>query len=163
MSPDHFVCPSNTGEGIMSAIVCAIRGGPDSQPTIAKSIELAKETGLTLYFMYVVNLDFLTHTSSSRTHTLSEQMHQMGEFILLSAQSKAAADNVAAEGVIRQGQVREEIAALCHEVDATYLVIGQPKGQEEGGLFTHEMLQKFIERIEQETGAKVVMPDEASE
>lgn len=143
----------------MSAIVCAIRGGPDSQPTIAKSIALAKETGLPLYFMYVVNLDFLTHTSSSRTHTLSEQMHQMGEFILLAAQSTAAADGVAAQGVIRQGQVREEIADLCHEVDATWLVIGQPKGQEESDLFTHDMLQKFIARIEQDTGATVVMAD----
>jgi nucleotide-binding universal stress UspA family protein len=144
----------------MSAIVCAIRGGPDSQPTIAKSIELAKETGLPLYFMYVVNLDFLTHTSSSRTHTLSGQMHQMGEFILLTAQSTAANNGISAERVIRQGQVREEIANLCHEVDAAWLVIGHPKGQEENDLFTHEMLQKFIERIEQETGAKVVMPDE---
>jgi nucleotide-binding universal stress UspA family protein len=144
----------------MSAIVCAIRGGPDSQPTIAKSIELAKETGLPLYFMYVVNLDFLTHTSSSRTHTLSGQMHQMGEFILLTAQSTAADNGIAAERVIRQGQVREEIANLCHEVDAAWLVIGHPKGEEESDLFTHEMLQKFIERIEQETGAKVVMPDE---
>ena len=37
----------------MPGIVCAIRGGPASRPTIAKSIQLAEETGLTLYFLYV--------------------------------------------------------------------------------------------------------------
>lgn len=49
----------------MPGIVCAIRGGPSSQPTIATSIKLASETGETIHFLYVVNLDFLTHSSSS--------------------------------------------------------------------------------------------------
>ena len=39
----------------MSGIVCAIRGGPDSQPTIRRAISLAKETNLSLYFLYVIN------------------------------------------------------------------------------------------------------------
>ncbi len=64
----------------MSGIVCAVRGGPDSQPTISKAIAWAKETELPLYFLYVVNLDFLTHTSSSRVHTVTQQIEQMGEF-----------------------------------------------------------------------------------
>ena len=67
----------------MPGIVCAVRGGTDSQATIAEAIDLAQGTGLQLYFLYVVNLDFLVRTSVGRTHTISEQMHQMGEFILL--------------------------------------------------------------------------------
>ncbi|RMF49572.1 MAG: universal stress protein, partial [Anaerolineae bacterium] len=47
----------------MSAIVCAIRGGPASQPTIRRAIALALETSLPLHFLYVVNLDFLSSTS----------------------------------------------------------------------------------------------------
>ena len=42
----------------MSGIVCAVRGGPASQPTLQRAITLAKETGLPLFFLYVVNLDF---------------------------------------------------------------------------------------------------------
>ncbi len=34
----------------MPGIVCAIRGGPASKPTIARSIALAKETDLPLFF-----------------------------------------------------------------------------------------------------------------
>ena len=93
----------------MSGIVCAIRGGPDSQPTIAQAISLAKETELPLHFLYVVNLDFLSHTTSSRVHTISMEMHQMGEFILLSAQSLASTLGITTEGAIRHGNVMEEI------------------------------------------------------
>jgi len=73
----------------MSGIVCAIRGGPASRPTIDRSIQLATETGLPLYFLYVVNLKFLAHTSSSRTHVISKELNEMGEFILLMAQTEA--------------------------------------------------------------------------
>lgn len=143
----------------MSGIVCAIRGGPDSQPTISRAIALARETGLPLHFLYVVNLDFLTHTSSSRVHTISEQMHQMGEFILLSAQSSAAAQGIAAQGVVRHGDVQEEIIGLCRELAADYLVLGRPQTQREESLFTQELLGHFIQRIEEQAGAKVVLAD----
>jgi nucleotide-binding universal stress UspA family protein len=142
----------------MSAIVCAIRGGPDSKPTIAKAIELSQETGFSLYFLYVVNLDFLTHTSSTRVHTISQEMEQMGEFILLSAQTEAANQGVIAEGVVRHGNVGEEIVEVCHEFDAAYLVIGHPKLQDEESVFTRDRLQQFIEATEEQTGAEVVLP-----
>lgn len=147
----------------MSGIVCAIRGGPDSQPTIAQAIALAKETGLPLYFLYVVNLDFLSHTSSSRVHTISRDMHQMGEFILLTAQSTAAARGVEAQGLVRHGSVREEIIGLCHELAADYLVLGRPRVQREESVFSHDLLARFIERTEQQTGAKVVLSDGGSQ
>ncbi len=144
----------------MSGIVCAIRGGPASQDTIAEAIALAQQTDLQLYFLYVVNLDFLSRTSSSRVHTINEQMEQMGEFILLNAQDKAAAQDVDAEGVIRHGDVGEQIIELCHELDADYLVVGRPKIEQEDTVFTQELLRQFIERTEEQTGAKVILPGE---
>ncbi len=141
----------------MSGIICAIRGGPHSQPTITRAIELAQETGLQLYFLYVVNLEFLSHTSSSRVHTITEEMQQMGEFILLAAQAAAAAKSVDAQGVVRQGNVREELIGICHEIKADYLVVGKPRIEREDTLFNREMLNQFIVKTEQETGAKVVL------
>jgi nucleotide-binding universal stress UspA family protein len=143
----------------MSGIVCAVRGGPNSQATIARAIGLAKETDMPLYFLYVVNLDFLSRTSSSRIHTISREMRQMGEFILLTAQAKAAAEDIPAQGVIRQGDVGQEIVELCHELQADYLVLGRPQVQEEESLFTHDLLQEFIERTEEQTNARVVLPN----
>ena len=144
----------------MSGIVCAVRGGPDSQPTINRAIALAKETDLPLFFLYIVNLEFLDSTASSRTYTISKEMSEMGEFILLMAQSKAEAQGIEAQGVIKHGHVAEEIAALCHEVGAVYLVIGQPRFHKEDNVFTAARHAEFIQRIETQTGARVVLPEE---
>ncbi len=145
----------------MGGIICAIRGGPHSRPTIARAIALAQETGQPLYFLYVVNLDFLSHTSSTRVHTISEEMDQMGDFILLMAKDEAARHRVEAQGVIRHGNVLDEIIALCHELRAEYLVLGHPKIGREDTVFTHEQLQRFVARIEEQTGAKVILAGEA--
>jgi nucleotide-binding universal stress UspA family protein len=145
----------------MSGIVCAIRGGPHSQSTIDKAIALARETSQTLYFLYVVNLDFLARTTSTRTHTIDHEMEEMGEFILLDAQSQAEDRNVTVKGLVRHGAVGEEIVALCRELGADYLVIGRPQLEsDEDNVFTHARLERFAELIMEQTGATVVMPEE---
>jgi nucleotide-binding universal stress UspA family protein len=141
----------------MSGIVCAVRGGPDSQATIGRAIALAKETGQPLFLLYVVNLEFLEHTISSRVQTISKELHQMGEFILLAAQAAADAQGVAAQTTVRHGDVQHEIATLCHEVGADYLVIGWPRIEDEESLFTEAVLAKFTRRVEEQTGAKVIL------
>ena len=141
----------------MSGIVCAVRGGPDSQSTIVRAIALAKDTGQPLFLLYVVNLEFLERTISSRVQTISEELHQMGEFILLAAQATADAAGVAAQRAIRHGDVQHEIAALCHEVGADYLVIGRPRIEGEESHFTQAVLEQFTQRIEEQTGAKVII------
>ncbi len=143
----------------MPGIVCAIRGGPASQPTITKAITLAQETGLPLYFLYVVNLDFLSQTPTSRVHTISQEMHQMGQFILLMAQETSARQGVSAEGVVRHGRVGEELIGLCHELEADYLVLGKPKVEQEDTVFTRDLLREFVARSEEQTGATVVFPE----
>jgi nucleotide-binding universal stress UspA family protein len=122
-------------------------------------VRLARETGQVLHFLYVVNLDFLAHTTSSRVRTISEEMRQMGEFILLAAQSRAEGEGVAAQKEIRQGNVGEEIVGLCHELDADYVVMGRPEMGQEDSLFTQERLQAFIQDTEEQTGAKVILPE----
>jgi nucleotide-binding universal stress UspA family protein len=144
----------------MRAIVCAIRGGPYSQSTIDKAISFARETGRPLYFLYIVNLDFLAHTTSTRTHTITHEMEQMGEFILLAAQNQAADRGVVAEGRVRHGSVGAEIIALCNELNAGIIVMGRPqRGEEEGDVFTHARLNSFADLVKKQTGAEVIMPD----
>ena len=147
----------------MSGIVCAIRGGPASRPTIEKAIELAKSGGLELFFLYIVNIDFLDRTITSRVAIISQQMQHMGEFIMLSAQATAKAKGIEAQGLVRQGDVTEEISKLCHEIQADYLVIGSPKLQREDSHFTETLLADFIRRVEEQTGAKVILSEEPSE
>ena len=143
----------------MGGIVCAVRGGPSSRHAIDRAVALAEETGLTLHLLYVVNLDFLTRTVTSRVHTISEEMHRMGESILLAAQSRAEADGVMAQTMVRHGEVMAEISRFCHELNADYLVLGQPGGRAEGDVFTQAQQAQFKERIEKDTGARVVLSE----
>ncbi len=143
----------------MSGIVCAIRGGASSQPTINQAIRTALETNLPVYFLYVLNLDFLKRGIQSRTHTISEEMQELGEFVLLAAEAQAERQGVAAEGIIREGDVIEDqIINLCRELTADYVILGRPRGAKDKNVFTHEQLDQFGRHIEQETGAKVVYP-----
>jgi nucleotide-binding universal stress UspA family protein len=141
----------------LPGIVCAVRGGPASLITINKVVKFASETAQPLYFVYVINLDFLSHTASSRVRTITQEMRQMGDFILVIAQEKALDLGVAAQGVVRQGAVGEEIIALCREIGADYLFMGQPRGQEGKDVFTQERMHQFIQMIEAESGAQVVI------
>jgi nucleotide-binding universal stress UspA family protein len=147
----------------MPGIVCAIRGGPNSQPTIDKAISLSQEKNQQIYFLYVVNLDFLVHTEIGRSQIFYDQLDQMGEFILLMAQEQAKGKNVSAEGVIRHGQVREEIIGLVKEVQANYVVLGVPQGEEENDVFVKGKIGEYGKRIETETSAKVIFAERLEE
>ena len=85
----------------------------------------------------------------------------MGEFILLTARATAKGKGIEAQGIVRHGDVTQEISGLCHEIQADYLVIGRPKFNLEDSLFTETLLADFIKRIEEQTGAKVILPEES--
>jgi nucleotide-binding universal stress UspA family protein len=141
----------------MSGIVCAIRGRPASRSTINRSIQLAKDTNLKLHFLYVVNLDFLTHTTSSRIHNISEELEEMGEFIVLNAKAEAEKKGITTEGFVRNGQVGDEIIKFCKEIHADYMVLGKPQEQRNRNLFTTERINIFAKNIEDESGVKIIM------
>ncbi len=140
----------------MPGILCAIRGGPSSQPTISKSIQLAQATGEIIYFLYVVNLDFLTRSTSSKTNHIAQEISEMGEFILLSAQEEAVNQGVTSEGVIRDGQVVDEIIAYCEQEKPLYVVLGRPEEEGENNLLSLERLHIFADRIKEVCQAEVV-------
>lgn len=141
----------------MPGIVCAIRGGPASQATIEKSIELAQESGQAIYFLYVVNLDFLSRSTSSKTERIHRDIKEMGEFILLDAREKAHQQGAQAEMVIKDGQVGEQIIDLTQELDAQYIVLGKPVHDNENNLFSRKKYQDFVDHLSQETQADVIL------
>ena len=147
----------------MSGIVCAIRGGPDSQPTIRRAISLAKETNLSLYFLYVINLNFLIQTERSKTSTISEELEQVGEFILLAATEDAKTENIQAEGIISHGSVKDEIIKVAQNVQADYVILGLPQGVKEKNVFAIGYIQEFSKLIESESDAKVVFAERHDE
>jgi nucleotide-binding universal stress UspA family protein len=143
----------------MSGIVCAIRGGPASEPTIQQAIATAKEKNLPIYFLYVVDMNFLLRTRNVSLASVSREMYNMGEFILLTVQTRAEGQGVVAHSVVRDGQVGEQIIKLCREVEAQYVVLGRPRGKKDEDAFTDPKLRDFAAHIESETVAQVIFAD----
>ena len=141
----------------MSGIICAVRGGPGSITTIRRAIELARESSRPLFFLYVFNVDFLLRTSQSRLEAIVDNMSQMGEFILLMAQELALQGGVEAERVMRQGEVDEEIIAVCRDVDADVVILGKPQLEPVYNVFSPERLQELILEIEKGCRADVIL------
>jgi nucleotide-binding universal stress UspA family protein len=140
----------------MSGIICAIRGGPSSQPTVHKAIEIAQQNNIAIYFLYVVNLDFIEHSGQARLQVIKEEMKSMGETICLKAQIEAKRADVESEVIVKEGKVTEEIITASHEVDAQFVILGQPEGEDETNVFDRAQLNNFVELLEKETGAKVI-------
>ena len=136
----------------MGKILCATRGGEASYRTQDAAIELAKERGDTLLFLYVVDLRFLDKTTGSGVVDVEQEMTKMGEFLLLMAKERAAEQGVVAETVYRKGTVREVLKDVAREEGASLVVLGSPADAE--SVFEMADLEDCTSEIESETGAK---------
>ncbi len=143
----------------MSSILCAIRGGPESQITLNKAMEMASQQNLILNLVYVVNLDFLSTITGVNSSVAEEELHSMGEFILEIAQEEAQDKNIETKSFIRQGNIAEEIIKLANEINADYIVLGKRKATQEQATTEQSVVLDFIEKIALETTAKIVIAE----
>jgi nucleotide-binding universal stress UspA family protein len=137
----------------MGIILCATRGGEASYRTQDAAIALAKDQGDELCFLYVVNLQFLDKTAAPIVVDVEGEMVKMGEFLLVMAQERAAAQGVTAQTTVRQGQIRDEMAAAARELGASLIVLGRPAGPT--AHFDEKAIQAFAEGLQTETGVEV--------
>lgn len=143
----------------MSSILCAIRGGPESQITLNHAIQIAIKESLILNLLYVVNLDFLSTITGVNSSIAEEELSSMGEFILEIAQEEAKEKNVETISHIRQGKVTEEIIKLANELNTDYIVLGKRKATEEHPTTEQSVVLDFIEKIKSETTAKILIAE----
>jgi nucleotide-binding universal stress UspA family protein len=137
----------------MGKILCATRGGEASYRTQDAAIALAKERGDELYFLYVVDLQFLDKTAAPIVVDVEGELVKMGEFLLTMAQERAAAQGINAQTVVRQGRIREEMVATAGQMKATLIVLGRPAGST--AQFDQNALQSFADSLRNETGIDV--------
>jgi nucleotide-binding universal stress UspA family protein len=136
----------------MGKILCATRGGEASRRTQDKAIALAKERGDELVFLYVVDIHFLDKTAAPIVVDVENEVTKMGEFLLLMAQERAAAQGVTAVAISRSGKVREELKQAALDEGASLVLLGQPAGDE--SVFHLVSLQAFAAEVEAETGVE---------
>jgi len=137
----------------MGIILCATRGGEASYPTQDAVITLAKEQGDELVFLYVVDISFLNHTAAPLVVDVESRLEKLGQFQLVMAQERAAAQGVAAQTIVRKGQLRAELIAVAEEIGATLIVMG--RSLEPDAAFKDSALQIFAAGLQAETGVEV--------
>jgi nucleotide-binding universal stress UspA family protein len=139
----------------MGRILCATRGGADSQPTQHAAVALAKERGDELVFLYVADSSFLDTTAAAVVVDVDAELEQMGHFQLLMAQEQAAEQGVVADILVRHGHLRPALLQAARELGATLIVLGRP--QEETAVFDETDLQELAHALSAGTGAEVVL------
>jgi phosphoglycerate dehydrogenase-like enzyme len=84
----------------------------------------------------------------------------MCESILFTAQAQAQSQGVTADGMVGHGDIGEKTVDACHELGLDCLVLGRPQPREAENVFTQAQLQASIARREEQTEAKVVLPEQ---
>jgi len=139
-------------------ILCATRGGEASRNTEDYAIQLAKEQGAELMFLYVVETSFMDRMAAPVVVDVEAQIERMGVFLLAAVQERAAKEGVEARMVHRHGPVREEIRDCILEEGADIVVLGRPRGEE--AIFAETGVSPFAEELARETGAQVILVGE---
>jgi nucleotide-binding universal stress UspA family protein len=137
----------------LGSVVCATRGGAGSEPAVLGAIELARERGLGLTFLYVADVEFMKHTEMGRTALIAEEVRKMGEFIMMTLVERAQGEGVEADYAVRQGGFREEVVSYLEEAHPAMLVLGSP--QEGTARLNLDKLNRLSQEIEEQTGVPV--------
>ncbi len=139
----------------MSIILCATRGGEASLATQDAVIALAKQRGHELAFLYVADTGFLNQTAAPLVVNVAEELMKLGKFQLAMAQDRAAEQGIAADAIVRSGELKDELIAVATEIAAALIVLGRSHGPE--AAFENAALQVFAEDIQAETGVEVAI------
>jgi len=89
---------------------------------------------------------------------VEDEVHDMGEFLLLMAKERAAKQGISAQTVCHKGKVRKEIIKAVRKYEASLVVLGRPADDDDDkSAFQLADLQVFASEIEEETGATVLI------
>ncbi len=137
----------------MGKILCATRGGEASYPTQDAVIALAKKQDDELVFLYVADISFLNQTAAPLVVDVESRLEKLGQFQLVMAQERAAAQGLVAQAIVRRGQLRAELVAVAQEIGATLIVLGRSLGP--AAAFEDAALKVFVADLQTETGVEV--------
>jgi nucleotide-binding universal stress UspA family protein len=146
----------------MGPIVCATRGGEAGRRTQERAIALAKEQGAGLVFLCVFDPNFVGQLNGALAGAVEKEQQWLGRALLGTAQARAQREGVDAEAVVLSGPVLETIESYLGQIQASTLVIGEPKIDSALTAFRPGKVQHFAERVVQDTEVEVivVIPDD---
>jgi nucleotide-binding universal stress UspA family protein len=141
----------------MRPIVCATQGGEVSRCTQEKAIDLAKEQGAELIFLYVVDTSSVGPVDDSLVEVLKDEMVRLGRALLRIAQGRAHEQGLTAQAIVVHGPLQQSIKDYLRQVEAGMLVIGMPRTSGAPRAFTREGIQQFAQAVRDETDVEVMV------
>jgi nucleotide-binding universal stress UspA family protein len=144
----------------MGCVVCATRGGEGSRAAQEQAIRYALENEQDLVFIYVVDFKTLDEFDDSLLPAVRQELTWLGQSLLRIARNRAVHAGVAAEIIIREGDVRLVIEEYLQESQADLLILGAPRGTT-ANVFGDDAIEQFAQRIEEDTGvrAEIARPE----
>jgi nucleotide-binding universal stress UspA family protein len=141
----------------MEPIVCATRGGEAGRRTQERAIALAKEQGAELVFLCVFDPDVGGSLSHALAEAVEKEQQWLGRTLLGIAQARAQKEGVNASAVVLSGPVLETIETYLRQVNASALIIGEPKKRSALATFRPGRVHHFAEQVRQDTGVHVIV------
>jgi len=135
-------------------IVCATRGGEGSRVVQMEGIRLAAQADKPLIFIYVVDTAVMAEIDDGLITAVHDELLWMGKTLLRIAQRRAGTADLDAELVIREGNVREEIAGFLRESEADVLLLGAPRGTT-ANIFGDDAIERFAASIQEQSAVDV--------
>ena len=139
----------------MVAILCPTRGGKESHPNQDFAVELARQRGAALLFLYVSDIQFLKRAGPPIVVDIQGEMAEVGDFLLSMAQERAEMAGVSASVIVRSGLFRDVLREVIAENEIDTVVLGSASG--ESGFVSLEHLQQMSEELSRELGVEFIL------
>lgn len=143
----------------MHEILCPTRGGEASIPNQLRAIELARQRGVDLIFLYISDVHFLDHVASPVSVELVEQqLDEIGDFVLAMACERARKAGVQARAEVRRGEFRAALGDVIREFGVSAVLLGA--GSQGTGVTTPEYRQDLATFLVKNYGVEVLISAE---
>jgi nucleotide-binding universal stress UspA family protein len=135
--------------GMIQHIICAVRGGPESQETANSAMDLALKAEAKLTFFHVVDPGCLDCGEIARSSAAYREYLEKAESAMHILRTQARQRGVThVDLILREGNTREELRKLAVETDAELMVLGHPSSDSERSVFTQEEFHEFLAELD---------------
>jgi nucleotide-binding universal stress UspA family protein len=136
----------------MPGVLCPTRGGEASYPNQDRAIQIAKERGSGILFLYVTDVRCLGRMARPMIVDVEEEIHEMGEFLVEMACERAEKAGVESRTLVLRGAFQDALVEAIQGNDVDVVVLGSPGG--ETGITTadylHELTAMLVDKMQVE-------------
>lgn len=135
--------------GMIQHIICAVRGGPESQETANSAMDLALKAEAKLTFFHVVDPGCLDCGDIARSSAAYREYLEKAESAMLTLRRQARQRGVThVDLILREGDTRQELRQQAVETDAELLILGHPRPDSERSVFSEEEFHGFLAELD---------------